>query len=119
MLVTKHGPAWMTVTGVTLPSSSKTWLMPTFLPIIPFIQPPKGLLMGASGNDGRKSGPLHHPGSEISCDSVPRRRHWLLNLNLDVHTRGQVQPHQGINRLAIRVKHVDQALVCANLKVLL
>ena len=26
----------MTVTGITLPSASKIWLMPTFLPMIAF-----------------------------------------------------------------------------------
>ena len=35
--MTVHGPAWMTVTGMTLPSPSKTWLMPIFLPMIPSI----------------------------------------------------------------------------------
>src|SRR5512139_2114202 len=34
---TTQGPASMTVTGVTVPSSAKTWVMPTFLPIKPFV----------------------------------------------------------------------------------
>src|SRR5215210_3508845 len=39
MATTGHGPAWMTVTGVTPPvSSSKTWVIPSFLPTIPFIR---------------------------------------------------------------------------------
>src|ERR687897_2636579 len=38
METTGHGPAWMTVTGVTVPvSSSKTCVMPSFLPTMPFI----------------------------------------------------------------------------------
>src|SRR5204863_268436 len=32
-----HGPAAMTVTGITVPSGSKTWVMPTFLPMSPSI----------------------------------------------------------------------------------
>src|SRR5512134_3568262 len=34
---TTHGPASMTVTGVTVPSSEKTWVIPIFLPISPWI----------------------------------------------------------------------------------
>src|SRR5690242_14834786 len=32
MAVTKHGPAWITVTGATLPSSRNTCVMPTLRP---------------------------------------------------------------------------------------
>src|ERR687897_2554809 len=38
METTGHGPAWITVTGVTAPvSSSKTCVMPSFLPTRPFL----------------------------------------------------------------------------------
>ena len=32
---TTHGPALITVAGGTVPSGSKTWVMPIFLPMIP------------------------------------------------------------------------------------
>src|SRR5215813_12599130 len=32
-----HGPTVMTVTGMTVPSGSNTWVMPTFLPMSPSI----------------------------------------------------------------------------------
>jgi hypothetical protein len=41
-----------------------------------------------------------------------------LNLNLDIHTRGQVQPHEQINRFRVRIQHIDQTVVRPNLKVL-
>ena len=34
---TTQGPAWTTVTGMRLPSPAKTWVIPSFLPKIPFI----------------------------------------------------------------------------------
>src|SRR5688500_12696544 len=34
MPVIGQGPAWITVTGTTVPSSRKSWVMPTFLPMI-------------------------------------------------------------------------------------
>src|SRR4030067_690379 len=33
--MTEHGPALITVMGMTLPSASKLWVIPTFLPINP------------------------------------------------------------------------------------
>ena len=35
--VTGQGPAWTTVTAITLPSSSNSWVMPSFLPMMPVI----------------------------------------------------------------------------------
>jgi len=34
---TRHGPAWIMVTGMTRPSSVNIWVMPIFFPIIPCI----------------------------------------------------------------------------------
>src|SRR5690606_5360633 len=42
-----------------------------------------------------------------------------LQLNLDVDACRQVQPCQRVNRLRVRVHHVDQALVRPHLEVLL
>ena len=38
-LVTGHGPASMTVTATRLPASSKSCVMPIFLPIMPAMTP--------------------------------------------------------------------------------
>jgi hypothetical protein len=43
---------------------------------------------------------------------------YLLNLDLNVHTRGQVQSHQHVNRLGVRIKNIDEAIVGANFEVL-
>src|SRR5215208_7381871 len=70
----------MTVTGVTVPvSSSKTCVMPSFLPTIPFM---------------------------------------ASQLDLDVDPRRQVEPHQRVDRLRVRVVDVDQPLVRPDLEVL-
>src|SRR5207237_9383070 len=34
--VTTHGPAWMTVTGTARESSVKIWVIPSFVPRMPF-----------------------------------------------------------------------------------
>jgi hypothetical protein len=39
--------------------------------------------------------------------------------NLYVNTSGQIQPHQGINRLRAGFHYIDKALVSTNLKLLL
>src|SRR3954453_11526735 len=79
---TGQGPAWMTVTGVSEPvSSSKTCVMPSLRPMIPF---------------------------NVS----------VLQLDLDVHARRQVEAHQLVHGLGGRRVDVDQALVRAHLEVL-
>ena len=42
----------------------------------------------------------------------------MLNLNLDIYTRWQIEPHQHIDRLRIRIKNIDEAIMCADFKVL-
>src|SRR5258708_6860405 len=107
----------MTVTGVTLPSASKIWLMPTFLPIIPFMEPPVGLLWNAQLGSALHIIPVHTKCHLYlpRCPARPTR----LYLDFDVHTGGQIQPHQGVNRLAIRVQDINQPLMSPNLEMLL
>src|ERR671934_1839980 len=97
---TGHGPASITVTGVTLPvSSSKSWVMPSFLPTIPFT--PRSRFCGqgarsASADEWRGYGGTgrfpHEPGSW-------RARSNYSQLDLDIHARRQVEPHQRVDRL--------------------
>src|SRR5204862_7441652 len=113
---TGHGPAWMTVTGVKRPvSSSKTWLIPSFLPTIPFIS--------SRGRRGpratRASG-----GCTLEAEGGPRWPRGTVSgraasqLDLDVDAGGKVEPHQRVHRLRRRRMDVDQPLVRANLEVL-
>src|SRR3954453_13478044 len=101
MAVTKHGPASSTVTRSTWPSSeSKNCVMPSFRPNSPAIRLPL-------------AGP---PGPR--CD-VQLRHHVSDQLNLDVHTSGQViEPLQRVHRLRGGLQDVDQPLVGADLEVL-
>jgi len=41
----------------------------------------------------------------------------VLDLNFDIHTSRHVQAHQHVDGLGIRIKHVDQPVVGADLKV--
>ena len=41
-----------------------------------------------------------------------------LDFYLDIHSGRQVEPHERVNSLGIRLQHIDQPLVRANLKVL-
>src|SRR4029434_10561126 len=79
-----QGPAVMTVTGITVPSGSNTWVMPTFLPMSP----------------------------SIILSSLTER------LDLDVHTRGQVELHQRVDGLGRRLEDVQEALVGSDLELL-
>src|SRR5688500_6164658 len=70
----------MTVTGVTAPvSSSKSCVIPSFLPTMPFIR---------------------------------------SELDLDVDSRREIEPHQLVDRLRRRTVDVDQPLVRPHLEVL-
>ena len=82
---TGHGPASITVTGVTRPdSSSNSWVIPSLVPMMPF------------------------------------EANWAiaLQLDLDVDTGRQVEPHQRIDRLGRRLMDIDQPLVRADLEML-
>src|SRR5690606_18046979 len=100
--VTKQGPAWMIVTGVTTPLSSKTWLMPSLMPSNPFT---------ITSRDCQQPG--------LYC-IIPFREllsvfQFQLDRNFNIHTCGQVQPHQRINRFGIWINHINQTFVCPDL----
>src|SRR5215831_15106219 len=78
----------MTVTGILLPSSPNTWVMPRFRPINPsFIA------------------------MAIPLDA-------MSELDFDVDAARQVELHQRVHRLGRRVENVDEALVRAHLELL-
>src|SRR5215212_4390068 len=60
----------------------------------------------------------HRPPTIIKL-SVVGCRSSLLQLYLDIDARRQVELHQSVDRLLARIQHIDQALVRANLKLLL
>src|SRR5260370_14658037 len=112
-----HGPASITVTGIAVPFSPNTWVIPTFLPNNPLsISYPLFLAVGAGFT------PACVPGTQTtvlqwlvpcpSCDKVS------LQLDFDVHACGQIQSCQGLNCFVGRLNNNYQALMCANLKLL-
>lgn len=42
----------------------------------------------------------------------------FLDFYLDIHTRRKVQAHEHINRLRVRIKDINQTVMCADFKVL-
>src|SRR4051812_14042909 len=86
---TTHGPASMTVTGTSLPPSSQTWVMPSLRPSTARVVPLNPVVIAVASE-----------------------------LDLDVHVRRQVEPHERVDRLRRRVDDVDQPLVRAHLEVL-
>src|SRR6266536_2815421 len=93
--VTTHGPALTTVTGTTRLFSSKTWVMPSFSPRIPFAE--------------RR---LRSSPALLSFAMILR----LLNVHVDAGR--QVDAHERVDRLGRRVEDVDEPLVGAHLEVL-
>src|SRR5687767_10209699 len=101
MRVMVFGVASMTLTGTTLPSSSKMRVIPSFLPINP-----AGTVGGSFLMAERPRG-------------APRRRvRRSSHLDLDIDAGRQRQPHQRIDRLGGRVDDVDEALVRPDLELL-
>src|ERR1041384_1094752 len=108
-----QGPALMTVTGVTEPSSRNNCVIPSFLPIIPLT--------------------IFQPSVVSSPESVvrsaePRTNDYGLRANLfvvlaegfnfDVNSRRKIELHQRIYRLRGRIEYVHQPLVRSNLELL-
>src|SRR3954454_17016011 len=73
--------------------SSQSWVMPSLVPTSPFTLRSK----------------------VISCPKIPIKP---SELDLDVDAGGEVEPHQGVDRLRRGVDDVDEALVGAHLEVL-
>src|ERR671919_2177239 len=119
MATTGQGPAWMTVTGVSCPvSSSKTWVMPSFRPTIPFT--PCSFRRESRTTRTPRVGTLEAEGGPRWPRAVRPlgRESRASELDLDVHAGREIQPHQGVDRLRRRRVDVDQALVRAHLEVL-
>src|SRR5688500_8590715 len=90
----------MTLTGTTLPSSAKSRVIPSFLPINPAGTAGDSFLDGGTAPGGRwPTGGGSH-------------------LDLDIDAGRERQPHQGIDRLGGRVDDVDEALVRPDLELL-
>src|SRR5580765_2381362 len=118
----------MTVAGTTVPSVSKTWVMPIFLPMIPvtaivFTRAPCQLFFVARGAPP----PLAPRGSRRSAAQRPRYARGFADfllmflaerLDLHVHARRQIELHQRVHRLRRRLEDVDQPLVGADLELL-
>src|SRR5262249_47241701 len=92
-----QGPASITVTGMRLPSSPNTCVMPRFRPISPsFI----AMAMSLAGY-------------RVSAARTARSQ-----LDLDVDAARQIELHQRVDGLRRRVENVDQTLVRAHLELL-
>src|SRR5699024_2015124 len=125
----------MTVTGTTLPFSSNSWVMPSFLPMIPFCIV-FVLLKGYWLVGVKRVAHQHDLSVVIGSGSCIRLRFCFaggqrdtaaragvsaaegLQLDLDVNARGELQAHQSLNRLVGRLQNVDQTLVGAGLELL-
>src|SRR5215207_6716811 len=108
--MTTHGPALITVTGVTVPSSAKICVIPTFLPIIPLTMRASHLRRAGASPPYRSRRPREGPG----------RLFVLLaeGLDLDVHACRKVELHERVDRLGRRVEDVHQPLVRPDLELL-
>src|SRR5215204_2269262 len=108
--MTTQGPALMTVTGVTVPSLSKTCVIPTFLPIIP-------LTMPASHHAARGDPPRRPANWPVTG---PRMLLVILAecLDLDVDAGREVELHERVDRLWRRIENVHQPFVRADLELL-
>src|SRR5437773_7131381 len=85
----------MTVTGTTSPSSPKSWLIPSLIPI----SPPTMVMS-------------RFPPAAVLLVLGPE------SLDLDVDRRRQVELHQRVDGLRRRIEDVDQALVRPDLELL-
>src|SRR5512145_1556859 len=88
----------MTVPGMTVPSCANSWVIPTFLPMIP-------LTISRSSQRPFANGPYLFV-------FFPER------LDLHVHAGRKIQLHQRVDGLRRRLEDVDQSFVRAQLELL-
>src|SRR2546423_9550295 len=100
-----QGPASTTVTGTTRPCSSKICVMPTFRPRIDFT-----IALGPAERFSARPG--------FRTEIPDEQRTFQLKLDLDIDAAGQVEPHEGVDRLRPGIEDVDEPLVRAHLEVL-
>src|SRR5277367_3529809 len=99
--VITQGPACRTVIGCTSPFSSKTCVMPIFLPKIPVTD---------------ISSFPHHARLFPEPRTAGVMALLFEGLDFYIHTGGQVELHQRVYRLLRGFEDIDQALVRPNLK---
>src|ERR1035438_6693691 len=110
--VITQGPACSTVIGCTSPFSSKTCVMPIFLPRIPVTamssSPHHAMLIH------RSAGTLQRASN---CElSTVRCQLFLKRLDLNIDAGRKIELHQRVHRLLRRFENVDQTLVRPNLE---
>src|SRR5579862_2584264 len=98
-----HGPACRTVAGCTSPLSSKSCVIPTFLPRIPVTFAISILLRELM---------------QLRLTAERRRLLVFFAKGLDLHidARGQIEFHQGIYGLLRGFENIQQTFVGANLE---
>src|SRR5215203_6383025 len=112
-----------TETATIVPSSWKTWVMPTLRPMSPMLiaatRPIRALAPARAHS--RTSVRL------LACSSPPspgpagqRCQRWSRSshLDLDVDPSGEAESHQGVHGLRARIQDVDEPLVGADLELL-
>src|SRR5688572_19103488 len=97
-MTTRHGPASMTVTGVSRVSSS-ICVMPSFLPSNPLVI-----------NDPLRSGECHTQCGRLGLT------HSEFNFNIDAGS--EIQLHEGVHRFRSRLHDIHQTLVRSDFKLL-
>src|SRR5262245_32227853 len=100
----------MTVAGWTVPSASKTCVMPTFLPMIP--------VTISITHDQRGTGGTRRMGAVLRVLRLTSFVLFSERLDFDVDARRQVELHQRVDGLRRRLEDVDQPLVRADLELL-
>src|SRR5688500_6292631 len=109
-----------TLTATMVPSSWKTWVMPTLRPLRPMLiaaprpiralAPARALSRTEVRSLACSSPPSPRPAGQRCPCCVPSS-----HLDLDVDARSQRESHQGVDRLRARIQDVDEPLVGANL----
>src|SRR5439155_1242092 len=116
----------MTVTGRWLPSSPKTWVMPTFRPMSPSLRAISAPCRATSSDEPHeargRSGPertrLYVRNRDDRVRSAAKSIGVASELDLDVDAGGQVELHQRVHGLRRGIDNVEQSLVGAHLELL-
>src|SRR5579884_996381 len=101
----------MTVTGTSAPSSANTWVIPTFLPMIPSIA-----ISFTLEPEGSCECPVPSARCPVGMYWALGTVHWALfslseRLDLHIHTCGKLELHERVDGLRRRLENVEQPLV--------
>src|SRR5215467_758461 len=110
--VTTQGPAFNTVAGRTSPLVSNNCVMPTLRPRIPATV--LAMLISIQRSVTPLAGLCRDRRPRLSGGAKLRSLLFVFlteRLDLDVHTRRQIELHQRIDRLLGRLENVEQTLV--------